>query len=1567
MEFQIIVFVLSMVMAILLRPKPGKRDANQPGSWTAQTIQAEDVPIEHCLGYVPVEGNLFSPWTEVVNTTVPVNLIRALAIYGIVLDPEASNLRVTRSEHRLNCCLAFGDGPNVGLLAGSTLNDKPLADWTDVTTVERLGTDLQAGTGVVDRFEIAREEKVAIGAPVTVIMPDKDYANIAIVIGSLEGLVGYGSDGHLIERKITCKIEIRAVGGAWHILFDYHLFAATAAPVRWLFTADGTYDGGTPFAITPGAQHEWKVTCSAIPAETMDQGQLYVLGVQEIYDVQSVRPGLHYLAVSAISKDSLSGALRFKGIVQGKILESIAGGTFAFSRNPAVAMKWAWTRPVICGDGDGTPWYADYYRGYAPAKLTTDDFTAYETWCNEDVPDGKGGTEVRFEFDGRFIDPEEAWSQAVRIGAMSHAVTWLQGNQIRVYVDQPCTPTRIFCDGNMLKGSYRETPVKKQSLPGAIKATIVNAASGYVQQTVLVVDSLATTDRVASISGFGHSSVSQLIRWARRFFDRGRYHDLDFTWRTGPCGLDAQKGETAYIQSDRNGRCLGGRVVDSPEALKVAVNHNVSIVPGTAYRLILQTIDDDGMHVVNYKVASLDDARTVVVSHYLDPATGEDVELEEDLLYTPVQNDVWIYGAEANIQMARITGQSPEASGNCSFTAEQYREEYYTRDDEPPDYDTAIYIADAKPKRSTFDPVTRDELRTAYGVEKTVDGDNIDQVTAGGILFAAAGGGAVGWTCTGRNDLGWVRYQGDSYPIEEDAAGTTDTYIYFDPATGVLEHTNDLDDLRGEERFLACVNLSGVPYPQNWQRIGENDTSLDWSLVTGAGKPEDNADVTADHPISQLRETFEDPNGDFATRWVSYNPAACSIVAAAGVAGGNILRCGDNSGDDRVNLTYYHKIPYDPSKLYRIRVRVRTTAGSGKLYLGIYGYNVSGAGLNPTASTAHWVCAFNRAVPSDWTVYTGYFMGHSAAGTAVEAPSPAAPGALKTGVAYFTVFAHANYNTAGITDFDEISVDIMPETGDFVNFSGTTAPAQRLGATWLNTNWCGQDCVAHWRLNDNAANTHVKDESPNANHGTAQQNTSALTAAGKVGAALTFNGSTDKIVVPSAASVNFGTGDFSGCAWIKTSYSAADQTIITKRTAANVGFDFLLRADGDLGLLIGDGTATYLHRAPAASLRDGAWHFVGFTVDRNGNSYFYIGGALSTAMDFTARSGSISNTEDLHLGIYRDAAANPWNGALDNIMLFDRALTKDDFDALYDAGTGTELIGLGSTRMLHRSDGTYWLLADSDSPTIPRSAAEVPETSDRKWAAESGADITGSHTAAAITGQGDLATLDEVDTDQVTANAITQLVFVESSASLSLIPSPISGDGHGKRCVVEESAEFASEGYPLFINLFGRLAAGFASDGILRIELFHRRSDDASGGIDSLTLSGTDPVKITTAAAHGLSSTNQVWIDGMSGGELNDGIFTITVLNATQFTLNNTRSDWFIAATGGTVKRVTSISLLDLSVMAGQVYALFGDSCLYGSLTAGKTYQILATIRNTDADDFGTHGRSTLTIMEVKR
>jgi hypothetical protein len=87
-----------------------------------------------------------------------------------------------------------------------------------------------------------------------------------------------------------------------------------------------------------------------------------------------------------------------------------------------------------------------------------------------------------------------------------------------------------------------------------------------------------------------------------------------------------------------------------------------------------------------------------------------------------------------------------------------------------------------------------------------------------------------------------------------------------------------------------------------------------------------------------------------------------------------------------------------------------------------------------------------------------------------------------------------------------------------------------------------------------------------------------------------------------------------------------------------------------------------------------------------------------------------------------------------------------------------------------------------------------------------------------------------------------------------------------------------------------------------------------------------------------------------------------------EFTLQQTDSSLFTAYTsGGTIRKVSSVITIPLTVCADTTYPLFGASCIHSSLTDGKTYQFLATIRIWSSSEGGNHEHSALTILEVKR
>jgi len=231
--------------------------------------------------------------------------------------------------------------------------------------------------------------------------------------------------------------------------------------------------------------------------------------------------------------------------------------------------------------------------------------------------------------------------------------------------------------------------------------------------------------------------------------------------------------------------------------------------------------------------------------------------------------------------------------------------------------------------------------------------------------------------------------------------------------------------------------------------------------------------------------------------------------------------------------------------------------------------------------------------------------------------------------------------------------------------------------------------VAWWPL-DEVFGTAVQDLSTN-NPGTTQP--AAIGSGGPtslpgvmVANSLTFNGSTQFIQVASSASLNLGTGNFSIDAWIRTSNAVGRHTIVDKRDTNPVGYSFFIN-NGRLTLQMGDRTGlsctctanntnsnctNYL--ANNVNIADGNWHFVAVSVDRVNNiGRFFLDGAPFGTFNPSARPMSLSNATQLLIGRSNtttcSSSTDDWQGELDEVEIFDRALATSEFVDIWAAHT----------------------------------------------------------------------------------------------------------------------------------------------------------------------------------------------------------------------------------------------------------------------------------------------------------
>jgi len=214
---------------------------------------------------------------------------------------------------------------------------------------------------------------------------------------------------------------------------------------------------------------------------------------------------------------------------------------------------------------------------------------------------------------------------------------------------------------------------------------------------------------------------------------------------------------------------------------------------------------------------------------------------------------------------------------------------------------------------------------------------------------------------------------------------------------------------------------------------------------------------------------------------------------------------------------------------------------------------------------------------------------------------------------------------------------------------------------------------------------------------------------GKVDQAFSFDGNGDFVSVPDDNSLDLGTGDFSIDAWIKTDSTRTVNTIMDKRVDNRstggpiTGYHFFLfTSSGRLGVQMADGGFTNF--ISSTSVRDGEFHHVAVTVDRDSatGGKLYVDGTTVLTFVPTSRSGSLDNNADFLIGGHMDFPGGVFDGEIDELELYNRALSQSEIQAIFNAGiagkckvldttpsvpVGGELIPLDSTALLLA--GTY--------------------------------------------------------------------------------------------------------------------------------------------------------------------------------------------------------------------------------------------------------------------------------------
>ncbi len=214
--------------------------------------------------------------------------------------------------------------------------------------------------------------------------------------------------------------------------------------------------------------------------------------------------------------------------------------------------------------------------------------------------------------------------------------------------------------------------------------------------------------------------------------------------------------------------------------------------------------------------------------------------------------------------------------------------------------------------------------------------------------------------------------------------------------------------------------------------------------------------------------------------------------------------------------------------------------------------------------------------------------------------------------------------------------------------------------------------VGHWMF-DESSGTTATDSSGNNNHGDVMGD--AQWVAGKVGGALAFDGADDMVVVNQNGGLpiyNNGTDNtYSVAMWVKGG-PQNDMRIFSEgsTTSGTPLLNLGTQDSGQFASYIRPDTGTISnHPLSQGEPFDDTWHHIAW-VDDNGTATLYIDGLLDGG-DFNYTRGTMALNTTTIGGILRAAPSHFFTGLIDEVVIYDRALSAGE--ALWLAGVTTPM------------------------------------------------------------------------------------------------------------------------------------------------------------------------------------------------------------------------------------------------------------------------------------------------------
>ena len=235
-------------------------------------------------------------------------------------------------------------------------------------------------------------------------------------------------------------------------------------------------------------------------------------------------------------------------------------------------------------------------------------------YCDELVPDGKGGQEPRFTANLYFTKQADAYKMLKDMATVFRSMIYYFDGQVSPVIDAPSGPVYNFTKSNVIDGRFGYESTGSKTRINQVIVTWTNPDANYKAEPLIVEDkiNIATTGKLISQTAvaMGANTEGQALRYGRwKLWTAANQKEI-VTFSTSLNASFLVPGDVINVQdADRSAVRLGGRVSNSGtdiSTVSIPLDNPTTLNSGSTYELSIIFVEPAAFATSDITIAGVD-------------------------------------------------------------------------------------------------------------------------------------------------------------------------------------------------------------------------------------------------------------------------------------------------------------------------------------------------------------------------------------------------------------------------------------------------------------------------------------------------------------------------------------------------------------------------------------------------------------------------------------------------------------------------------------------------------------------------------------------------------------------------------------------------------------------------------------------------------------------------------------------------------------------------------------------------------------------------------------------------